>query len=199
MKCNEAARQIWGSHATNMWKNAPDPSNISQHPLGPVLEGDEIPNMPDITLEHDLLGLEEDIDITSTRSQPDAPPDNEIRPEERDRLHVAVKDLEAKESYYIEEFPAELGAGAVWGEDRPFFEKVWHKQQENGLSMWGPFEDKEEWELAKWLVSNVGQKQIDAFLNLKIVRSHRFPKFDSERTLISSPFIDAGTNKAIVS
>jgi hypothetical protein len=45
-----------------LWKNAPGSSTIEQPP---ILEDDEIRNMPDITLEEDLLGLEDDLTNTS--------------------------------------------------------------------------------------------------------------------------------------
>jgi hypothetical protein len=80
---------------------------------------------------------------------------------------------------YIEEFPANLGAGAVWGEEVPLFEKIRQQQERNNTSPWGPFEDQEEWELAEWLIRNVGQKQTDAFLNLNIVRFHHVVNFDT--------------------
>jgi hypothetical protein len=35
--------------------------------------------------------------------------------------------------------------------------------------MWGPFKDEKEWWLAKWLITNIGQKQTDKFLKLPIV------------------------------
>lgn len=34
---------------------------------------------------------------------------------------------------------------------------------------WGPFADGDEWDLAKWLLKNVGQTQTDKFLKLGIV------------------------------
>ena len=109
-----------------MWKNAPNPSSIEKHlPASPPVLDDKIANMPDITLEDDLLELE---DLANTRSpQPDTHPDNEIRPV---HLCVTVKDAEdgeikSQSTYYIEDFPANFGAGAVWGEDMPFFEKLW--------------------------------------------------------------------------
>ena len=33
----------------------------------------------------------------------------------------------------------------------------------------GPFEDEDEWQLAKRLIQNIGQKQTDVFLKLPIV------------------------------
>lgn len=54
-------------------------------------------------------------------------------------------------------------AQAVWGEEVPFFEKLRREQEKSGTSKWGPFEDQDEWELAEWLIRNIGQKQMDAF------------------------------------
>ncbi|KAI6026017.1 hypothetical protein EDC04DRAFT_2551937, partial [Pisolithus marmoratus] len=39
------------------------------------------------------------------------------------------------------------------------------------LSMWGPFHDKEEWELAHFLMKNIGQTKMDEFLKLDIVHN----------------------------
>jgi len=105
------------------------------------------------------------------------PPGPEIPPAEAERIRATVEDAEdegLRSAYYIKEFPANLGAGAVWGDEVPFFEKIRQEQVENGSSRWGPFEDQDEWELAQWLIRNIGQNQIDAFLNLNIVSTHRF-------------------------
>ena len=163
-----------------MWKNAPSPPNIEHHPqleaLPKILEEAEIPDIPDKTLEDDLLGLEDDLANTFMGLPPENPPENEGA-----HLQDAVDVEKASDSaVFIEDFPANLGAGAVWGEDVPYFEKLWQKQEENQSSRWGPFEDEDEWELAKWLISNVGHKQINAFSSLKIVGSHRFGKLESD-------------------
>ena len=193
VNCNEAAHKKWGHFATNMWKNAPGPSNIEQHPptLPPFLENEETANIPDMTLEDDLLGLEANV-FYGLGQQPDVEPEHENQPVQRDCLHVTVEhgmdnEKESAATYFIEEFSADLGAGAVLGEDIPFFDKILRKQQEDGSSLWGPFEDQEEWDLAKWLIKNVGQKQINAVLNLKIIRSH-WHFFDCERLLILLTF-----------
>ncbi|KAG1872229.1 hypothetical protein F4604DRAFT_1881036 [Suillus subluteus] len=39
----------------------------------------------------------------------------------------------------------------------------------NDEGVWGPFKDEEEWQLAKWLIQNVGQNQTDKFLKLPII------------------------------
>jgi hypothetical protein len=69
---------------------------------------------------------------------------------------------------YVEPFPEDAKAGAIWGYTTPKFQALWDKQKLGG-GKWEPFEDEEEWELAEWLIKNVGQKQTDTFLKLPIV------------------------------
>lgn len=69
---------------------------------------------------------------------------------------------------YIEDFNPESLAGAAWGQEMPVFEYLCLKQEQAG-SHWNAFHDEEEWELAEWLVKNVGQKQTNMFLKMCIV------------------------------
>ena len=74
-----------------------------------------------------------------------------------------------KEARWIEEFP--YPAGVPIGEGVSRFEE-WRRDQVNkNEPPWSPFESREEWELAEWLItSGVSQKKIDAHLKLKSVR-----------------------------
>ena len=74
---------------------------------------------------------------------------------------------------YIEDFRPESHAGAAWGQGMPVFEALRLMQEEAG-SRWDPFNDEEEWELAEWLAKNVGQKQTDMFLKMRIVTCSSF-------------------------
>jgi hypothetical protein len=76
------------------------------------------------------------------------------------------EDQEDPMGRYIEEYPKEAFAGAVYGEAVPKFVKINQAQKDNKCA---PFKDDEEWELAEWLLRNVGQTQTDAFLKLNIV------------------------------
>jgi hypothetical protein len=176
VNCKKAACQKWGSYATNIWDNVPGPSdNEPQPPTSPpILKNDELVDMPDITLEEDLQGVEHDL-ANAMETQPDTITPPETQPAQPRPFRVTVEDAddENEESvHYVEEFPRNLGAGAIWGEEVPFFEKLRLEQLKSGTSQWGPFEDQDEWELAEWLIRNIGQKQTDTFLNLNIVRSH---------------------------
>jgi hypothetical protein len=50
-----------------------------------------------------------------------------------------------------------------------YFEMAREEQKKNGDSPWAPFKDEEEWELAQWLITNVGQNATDKYLKLPIV------------------------------
>jgi hypothetical protein len=51
------------------------------------------------------------------------------------------------------------------------FEKLKEEQVALGESEWAPFASQEEWDLAQWLMKNVGQNSLDEFLKLPIVSS----------------------------
>ncbi|KAF8808413.1 Zn-finger domain-containing protein [Phlegmacium glaucopus] len=195
VNCNKAARQKWGHYATNIWDNTPGPSNIEpQLPASPpILENDELDDMPDITVEEDVQGREHDLD-NARGAQPDiiTVPSPEMMPAQPQHPRATVEDAKDKDeesAHYVEEFPPNLGAGAVWGEEVPFFEKIRQEQEKSKTSQWGPFDDQDEWELAQWLIRNVGQKQTDVFLNLNMIWEQTKPSYQNNRALLKK--IDA--------
>ena len=72
------------------------------------------------------------------------------------------------DSEFIQDFPGE--AGTPGKTKRTRFEKIRHSQEKAGQPCWGPFEDEDEWELARWLMTaNVSQNRRETFLKLPIV------------------------------
>ncbi|KZP09299.1 hypothetical protein FIBSPDRAFT_760126, partial [Athelia psychrophila] len=51
------------------------------------------------------------------------------------------------------------------------FSKLRKEQAKNGENLWGPFGSQEKWELAQWLLQNVGNNATDKFLKLSIISS----------------------------
>lgn len=70
---------------------------------------------------------------------------------------------------YSQSFPDAKHAGKTFGTARTQFEHIRDEQILDNHEIWGPFADEEEWELAKWLIKNVGHNQADDFLKLPIV------------------------------
>ncbi|KAG2082522.1 hypothetical protein BD769DRAFT_1305175, partial [Suillus cothurnatus] len=52
------------------------------------------------------------------------------------------------------------------------FERYRRYQEEDVKDQWLPFEDVKEWDLAEWLVKNLGQTCTDEFLKLPITQNH---------------------------
>jgi hypothetical protein len=75
----------------------------------------------------------------------------------------------SKEAVFVESFPEQAKAGAAWRTGISHFTSIRSTQEAVGDGKWGPFEDEEEWQLAEWLIKNVGQKQTDTYLKLPIV------------------------------
>ncbi|KAJ7646307.1 hypothetical protein DFH06DRAFT_1270854 [Mycena polygramma] len=64
------------------------------------------------------------------------------------------------------------------------FEHIRDDQILTGCEVLGPYADEEEWELAKWLIKNVGHNQTESFLKLPIVTERVKPSFESKRTFL---------------
>lgn len=63
----------------------------------------------------------------------------------------------------------EHAAAEVLGEAKTSFQVMKDIQDASGQGMYAPFADREEWELAEWLISNANQGAMDKFLKLSIV------------------------------
>ncbi|KAI5995121.1 hypothetical protein EDD15DRAFT_2387675 [Pisolithus albus] len=61
-------------------------------------------------------------------------------------------------------------AAQILGSQPTVFEDMEKAENASGCSQWAPFHNEEEWELARFLMKNVGQTKIDDFLKLSLVR-----------------------------
>lgn len=93
--------------------------------------------------------------------------DGEERSSNRARMHEVVDEEWGGHAKFRRDYDA---AGRICGNAATVFESLREAKAERGESPWAPFEDEEEWELARWLMQNVGQNQTDTFLKLPIVR-----------------------------
>lgn len=74
--------------------------------------------------------------------------------------------VDEENTWYFEEFPEEGQAGATFGKGPTTFQAIRDDQILQGAQILGPFESDDEWELAKWLIKNVGHNQMEAFLKI---------------------------------
>ncbi|KAF8815633.1 hypothetical protein BYT27DRAFT_7004352, partial [Phlegmacium glaucopus] len=64
------------------------------------------------------------------------------------------------------------------------FEILKDKQEAANEPPWAPFESREEWELATWLMKNVGQKSTDEYLKLPIIRNQKNLSFHNNYSFL---------------
>ncbi|KIK13685.1 hypothetical protein PISMIDRAFT_118419, partial [Pisolithus microcarpus 441] len=74
----------------------------------------------------------------------------------------------AKGGHFVEQY-TEVAA-QILGSRPTVFEDMEKAENTSGGSQWAPFHNEEEWELARFLMKNVGQMKIDDFLKLSLVR-----------------------------
>ncbi|KAG6835260.1 hypothetical protein H0H93_003352, partial [Arthromyces matolae] len=87
-----------------------------------------------------------------------------------------------KSARFIEEYPGLVAEVLEAGSTK--FEQ-WHERQRiAGQSEWAPFADLEEWELAQWLIKNVGQKSINEYLKLPIIQRRAKLSFHNTYTFL---------------
>ena len=60
-------------------------------------------------------------------------------------------------------------AATILGREKMIFECLKAAEDERGDGKWAPFHDEDEWELARFLMKNLGQTKIDEFLKLPSV------------------------------
>ncbi|KAE9385288.1 hypothetical protein BT96DRAFT_960766 [Gymnopus androsaceus JB14] len=83
---------------------------------------------------------------------------------------ITVEDVLDEDSYY----------------DGTPFQKIRDEQVLQGAEVLGPFQSNEEWELAKWLIKNVGHNQAESFLKLPIIQDRTQPKYHNKDDLLKA-------------
>lgn len=100
----------------------------------------------------------------------DMPDQDACNPQQATVEDVPDEDIDAR---FHQPFPTTKRAG-TWKHLAPTsFEKLKIADEEivGQGEVWGPFESEDDWEMAKWLVKNVGHNQAEDFLKLNMVRS----------------------------
>ncbi len=145
----------------------------SHQPLSKVMIDDDLPMDVDMDDSDSLSQAQQDsvlpvLDSNSSGSE--QVPNEETEPKSR---QARVDDVDDEEPcmLYAQPFPDNRRAGSTYGETKTVFQTIRDDQILEGAEVLGPFRDDEEWELAKWLIKNVGHNQTQSFMNLPIVSS----------------------------
>ncbi|KAL1660996.1 hypothetical protein GGF50DRAFT_129833 [Schizophyllum commune] len=81
---------------------------------------------------------------------------------------------------------AMAAAGACFDEAATLFESIRDDQVLEGCEVLGPFADDDEWELAKWLIKNVGHNAADDLLRLPIMRKRAMPSYSNKNDFLAT-------------
>lgn len=112
----------------------------------------------------DDMGLEREVDDNLPNF------DEELdQPARVPHIEEAEEDEAATRQWYKHDFPEQRQAGIPHGQGKTSFERICDEQILHGAEVLGPFKDDEEWELAKWLIKNVGHNAAEEFLKLPMV------------------------------
>jgi hypothetical protein len=170
--CKKASHEKFGQYANNMWNNSPAYVDSEQQQQANLPDFPDFHGLPDFQLDEDIQMAEEMFyteDIYLPQKPLPLPQDEPPQQPQHATMEVPNNEEVNDGGRYIENFPEEYMAGATWGHCKPLFESLYEEQKMVGGSRWAPFEDEDEWQLAEWLIRNVGQKQTDTFLKLSIV------------------------------
>ncbi|KAI6017785.1 hypothetical protein BKA83DRAFT_17150 [Pisolithus microcarpus] len=141
--------------------------------------GDEMDNAPGIVSDrynesdgndsgHDNLDIQEGPLVQQLQSYAEPEPLNP--PSKRASVGDDVEDEPALANggCFVKQY---TGAAAhILGSWPTVFEDMENAENTSGGSQWAPFQNEEEWELARFLMKNVGQMKINDFLKLSLVR-----------------------------
>ncbi|KAJ7215521.1 hypothetical protein GGX14DRAFT_608507, partial [Mycena pura] len=126
------------------------------------------------------------------------PPAEAAPPKQQDR-RARVEEVEDDEdapgaSRWYEDFPLPAGTPlqrpGELTDKQTTFDRIRTDQRERNLPPWHPFESKEDWELAQWLVrAGVSQSKIEEFLKLDKIKCGAQPSYSTSRQLFDK--IDA--------
>ncbi|KAI0086605.1 hypothetical protein BDY19DRAFT_864872, partial [Irpex rosettiformis] len=88
--------------------------------------------------------------------------------------------------WYAETFPEDRNAGIPLHQSPTAFEQIRDSGTLKVGERLGPFKNEEEWELAKWLMRNVGHTAGDQLLKLPMIRSKLELSFKNQAQLIEA-------------
>ncbi|EPQ51466.1 hypothetical protein GLOTRDRAFT_132835 [Gloeophyllum trabeum ATCC 11539] len=124
---------------------------------------------------------------------PSAPSPSDSPSELHRAATVTLEDIDDDEltdrmrQRFVESFPGDAGTPIRPG--MTSFDEIRARQRTGDVGAWGPFEDEDDWMLARWLVRNVGQRQADELLKLGMISKRACPSYKNKRALLQK--IDA--------
>ncbi|OBZ74731.1 hypothetical protein A0H81_05568 [Grifola frondosa] len=138
------------------------------------------------------INIEENFELHTNPHPHLHPPASSASKDASHRVRVEeVEDEEAgglPKKPWVRDFPTE--AASILDHRRTSFETIREQKDEAGDTSWAPFTCKEEWELAKWLMSTgLSQNAVEDYLTLPITQNRTKLSFHNKRAFFQK--IDA--------
>ncbi|KAG1732870.1 uncharacterized protein EDB91DRAFT_1238678 [Suillus paluster] len=132
------------------------------------VEAENLDDAPDVDFPHQDAA-------PAGHVHPRPSPDTDNNPALRKTRRTTVEEVEDEDGMLFPNngryFEPQSDAGWALREGETNFERYRTYQEEEGEDPWSPFEDAEEWDLAQWLVKNLGQTRTNEFLKLPITQN----------------------------
>ncbi|KAJ6586000.1 hypothetical protein B0H19DRAFT_1250743 [Mycena capillaripes] len=116
-----------------------------------------------------------------------SPPLPDIAASEPTSKRARVEEVEDEDDpgvcgRFFGQFPGRVAS--VLGHRKTVFEELRERQEADGDPIWAPFEDEDDWELAKWLAKNVTQTATDEYLKLGVTKNRTKPSYHNKYTFL---------------
>ncbi|KAG0698831.1 hypothetical protein DFH29DRAFT_983729 [Suillus ampliporus] len=144
------------------------------------VEAENLDDAPDVDFPHQ--------DAAPGHVHPRPSPDTDNNPALGKTRRVTVEEVEDEDGMLFPNnrryFEPQPDAGWALHEGETSFERYRTYQEEEGEDPWSSFEDAEEWDLAQWLVKNLGQMWTDKFLKLPITQNRTKVSFHNNHSFL---------------
>ncbi|KAG2034075.1 hypothetical protein BDR03DRAFT_935443 [Suillus americanus] len=144
------------------------------------VEAENLDDAPDVDFPHQ--------DAAPGHVHPHPSPDTDNNPALGKIRRVTVEEVEDEDGMSFpnngQYFEPQPDAGWALHEGETSFERYRTYQEEEGEDPWSPFEDVEEWDLAQWLIKNLGQTRTNEFLKLPITQNRSKLSFHNNRSFL---------------
>ncbi|KAG1878582.1 hypothetical protein C8R48DRAFT_752658 [Suillus tomentosus] len=158
----------------------PGQDSVSYESMIEEVEAENLDDAPDVDFPHQ--------DAAPGHVHPCPSPDMDDNPALSKTRRVTVEEVEDEDGMSFTNngryFEPRTDAGWALHEGETSFEKYRTYQEEEGEDPWSPFEDKEEWDLAHWLIKNLGQMRTEEFLKLPITQNCSKLSFHNNRSFL---------------
>ncbi|KAJ7429562.1 hypothetical protein B0H11DRAFT_1944597 [Mycena galericulata] len=141
----------------------------------------DLPGPDDLQAILDDIPLENEVHASQPRDFPEYedPDQDASRPTDSPTVRPAGDtDTRAR---WVRTHPPSVAAGATYGKAKTSFEMIRDDEILKGGMVLGPFHDDDEWQLAKWLIKNVGHTATEEFLKLSMISDRANPSYTNKK------------------